>query len=138
LYRAQDGRKTSRLGRATSDDGIHFTREARPALVPEAAYEKDGGVEDPRLVKVGSTFYLTYTAYDGKDAQLALATSADLRQWDRRGVIMPANRGRWNVHWTSRARSSRSRWADGTGCTTWPTRPPATTRRASRGRKTSC
>ena len=100
LYRAQDGRKTSRLGRATSDDGIHFTREARPALVPEAAYEKDGGVEDPRLVKVGSTFYLTYTAYDGKDAQLALATSADLRQWDRRGVIMPANRGRWNVHWT--------------------------------------
>jgi predicted GH43/DUF377 family glycosyl hydrolase len=57
-------------------------------------------VEDPRLVKIGSTFYLTYTAYDGKNAQLALATSADLRRWERRGVIMPANTGRWNVKWT--------------------------------------
>src|SRR4029453_4807449 len=44
-------------------------------------------------------WYLTYTAYDGKDAQLALATSRDLRRFDRRGVIMPANRGRGNVHW---------------------------------------
>jgi len=100
LYRAQDARKTSRLGRAASDDGVHFTREPEPALSPEAEYEKGGGVEDPRLVKIGPTFYLTYTAYDGKDAQLALATSDDLRRWERRGVIMPANRGRWNVHWT--------------------------------------
>lgn len=100
LYRAQDSQGTSRLGRATSDDGIHFVRDAEPALVPEAAYERQGGVEDPRLVKIGSTFYLTYTAYDGKDAQLALATSTDLRRWERRGVILPANRGRWNVKWT--------------------------------------
>lgn len=100
LYRAQDAQKTSRIGRATSRDGIHFERDPEPALVPEAEYERAGGVEDPRLVKIGQTFYLTYTAYDGKDAQLALATSTDLRRWQRRGVIMPANRGRWNVHWT--------------------------------------
>jgi predicted GH43/DUF377 family glycosyl hydrolase len=100
LYRAQDAKKTSRLGLATSSDGVHFTREPEPVLVPEAEYERDGGVEDPRLVKIGATFYLTYTAYDGKDAQLALATSSNLRRWHRRGVIMPANRGRWNVHWT--------------------------------------
>jgi len=100
LYRAQDGNKTSRLALATSRDGIQFTREGDPVLVPEADYERGGGVEDPRLVKIDDTFYLTYTAYDGKDAQLALATSADLRKWQRRGVIMPANRGRWNVHWT--------------------------------------
>jgi beta-1,2-mannosidase len=100
LYRAQDAQKTSRIGRATSADGIHFERDLEPALVPEAEYERAGGVEDPRLVKIGDTFYLTYTAYDGKDAQLALATSTDLRRWQRRGVIMPANRGRWNVHWT--------------------------------------
>jgi predicted GH43/DUF377 family glycosyl hydrolase len=100
LYRAQDGKGVSRLGRAYSDDGIHFTRELRPALEPEAPYEKGGGVEDPRLVKIGDTFYLTYTAYDGKDAQLALATSKDLRAFERKGVIMPANTGRWNVKWT--------------------------------------
>jgi predicted GH43/DUF377 family glycosyl hydrolase len=68
--------------------------------VPEAEYERGGGVEDPRLVKIGATFYLTYTAYDGKNAQLALATSPDRRRWERRGVIMPANTGRWNVKWT--------------------------------------
>lgn len=100
LYRAQDAKKVSRLGRATSQDGIHFVRDPEPALVPEAEYEKGGGVEDPRVVRLGPTFYLTYTAYDGHDAQLALATSTDLRRWERRGVIMPANRGRWNVHWT--------------------------------------
>lgn len=100
LYRAQDGNGTSRLGYASSTDGVHFTPRADPVLVPEAAYEKDGGVEDPRLVKIGSTYYLTYTAYDKKDAQLALATSADLLHWERRGVIMPANQGRWNVGWT--------------------------------------
>ena len=100
LYRAQDAKGTSRLGRAVSEDGIHFVRDAEPALVPEAPYELKGGVEDPRLVKIGATFYLTYTAYDGKDAQLALATSSDLRRWERRGVIMPANKGGWNVKWT--------------------------------------
>ena len=100
LYRAQDAKGTSRLGSATSRDGIHFARDPEPALVPEADYERGGGVEDPRLVKIGTTFYLTYTAYDGRNAQLALATSPDLRRWERRGVIMPANAGRWNVKWT--------------------------------------
>ena len=88
------------MGIATSRDAIHFVREPDPVLVPEAEYERGGGVEDPRLSKIGRTFYLTYTAYDGKDAQLALATSPDLRRWERRGVIIPANTGRWNVKWT--------------------------------------
>ena len=100
LYRAQDARGTSRLGMAASGDGIRFQRESAPVLAPEVAYERRGGVEDPRLQKIGSTFYLTYTAYDGQNAQLALATSQDLRRWERRGVIMPANAGRWNVKWT--------------------------------------
>ena len=100
LYRAQDANGVSTLGRATSHDGVLFVREDQPVLVPEAPYEKGGGVEDPRLTRIDGLWYLTYTAYDGKDAQLALATSPDLRRFDRRGVIMPANTGRWNVHWT--------------------------------------
>ena len=51
LYRAQDKIGTSRLGYAESSDGIHFTRASQPVLSPETDYEKDGGVEDPRLVK---------------------------------------------------------------------------------------
>lgn len=100
LYRAQDARGTSRLGYADSTDGIHFTRRAEPVLSPEADYEKDGGVEDPRLVEIDSTFYLTYTGYNTKDAQLCLAISKDLMHWDRKGVILPAYKGNWNTGWT--------------------------------------
>ena len=100
LYRAQDKQGTSRLGYAESRDEIHFTRRAEPVLSPEADYEKDGGVEDPRLVEFDGTYYLTYTGYNKKDAQLCLATSKDLIHWDRKGVIIPANKGNWNVKWT--------------------------------------
>ena len=100
LYRAQDQAGTSRLGYAESDDGIHFSRRTEPVLSPQADYEKDGGVEDPRLVQFGATYYLTYTGYNKTDAQLCLATSKDLIHWDRKGVILPANKGNWNVKWT--------------------------------------
>ena len=100
LYRAQDKQGTSRLGYAESLDGLHFTRRDHPVLSPSAEYEKDGGVEDPRLVQFGDTYYLTYTGYNKKDAQLCLATSKDLIHWDRKGVIIPANKGNWNVKWT--------------------------------------
>ena len=100
LYRAQDKQGTSRLGYAESADGVHFTRRPEPVLGPETEYEKDGGVEDPRLVKIGDIYYLTYTGYNKKDAQLCLATSKDLIHWDRKGVIIPANKGNWNVKWT--------------------------------------
>jgi predicted GH43/DUF377 family glycosyl hydrolase len=108
LYRAQDHKGTSSLGYATSDDGIHFKRRAEPVMSAEAPYEKGGGVEDPRLQKVGDIYYLTYTGYnnvdgvaaDKKDAQLCLATSADLIRWKRRGIIIPGYKGKWNVKWT--------------------------------------
>jgi len=100
LYRAQDNQGTSRLGYAESADGIHFTPRDEPVLSPSTEYEKDGGVEDPRLVQFGDTYYLTYTGYNKKDAQLCLATSKNLIHWDRKGVIIPAYKGNWNVRWT--------------------------------------
>jgi len=59
LYRVQDNHRTSRLGCAESADGVHFTRRAQPVLSLETEYEKDGGVEDPRLVNLADTYYLT-------------------------------------------------------------------------------
>lgn len=99
LYRAQDQKGVSRIGYAVSNDGIQFTRDPEPVFAPEAAYES-AGVEDPRLVEIDNSYYLTYTGYNRTDAQLCLAKSTDLRHWSRLGVIMPANEGRWNVHWT--------------------------------------
>ena len=56
LYRAQDARGISRLGYATSEDGVRFTREAEPVLSPEAEYQRGGGVEDPRLVRIADLY----------------------------------------------------------------------------------
>lgn len=100
LYRAQDSKGISRIGYAESRDGIHWSRRADPVLFPDGPDEKGGGVEDPRLVRIRNSWILTYTAYNGKDAQLALAESRDLVRWQRRGVILPAYKGRWNVNWT--------------------------------------
>lgn len=48
------GGHTSRLGVATSSDGLHFTRRPEPVLYPKPdakqKHEWPGGVEDPRLV----------------------------------------------------------------------------------------
>ena len=100
LYRAQDSQGVSRLGYAESIDGIHFARKSGPVFSPETDYEKGGGVEDPRVVKIGSLFYLTYTGYNSKDAQLCLAISRDLQHFERKGILLSAYKGNWNVGWT--------------------------------------
>ena len=59
-----------------------------PVLFPQFDYESHG-VEDPRISKIDDLFYLTYTAYDGVNALGALATSKDLRHFDKLGIIVP-------------------------------------------------
>jgi predicted GH43/DUF377 family glycosyl hydrolase len=100
LFRATDSKMTSRIGYAESKDGFTFIMHGSPVLQPEAEYEKDGGVEDPRLVLIENLFYLTYTAYNRKDAQLCLATSPDMIHWTRKGIMLPAYKGTWNTKWT--------------------------------------
>lgn len=95
LFRAQDKAGVSRIGYAESPDGLHFAVRPEPALAGNGR-----SMEDPRLVRINGVYYLTYTDYDGKTAQLALATSKDLVNWERKGVILPAYKGTWNTHWT--------------------------------------
>ena len=95
LYRAEDStgvgqwNGTSRIGLATSTDGLSFVRQPSPILEPTEPYELPGGCEDPRIVKIDRTFYLTYTAYDGETARLALAYSTDLHNWTKVGPLFP-------------------------------------------------
>lgn len=93
IYRAQDENMTSRIGLAISEDGLHFTKEAAPIFYPEndhmLVYEAFGGVEDPRVVQgENGRYILTYTAYDGKTARLCLASSTDLRNWEKHGPVL--------------------------------------------------
>jgi predicted GH43/DUF377 family glycosyl hydrolase len=93
LYRAENKittfGKASRVGLASSTDGIHFAREATPVLYPANDAQKKyetGGTEDPRVVEDDKgTYYMTYTAYDGKLARLHVASSPDLRHWTKYG-----------------------------------------------------
>lgn len=95
LYRAEDStgvgiwNGTSRIGLGTSIDGFNFDRRPDPVYEPIEEWELPGGAEDPRIAKIDDTFYLTYTAYDGETARQALASSKDLLNWDRHGLIFP-------------------------------------------------
>ena len=103
LYRAEDdsgkaaiGGHTSRLGLASSADGIHFDREPAPVFYPEPGAqhgrEWPGGVEDPRLVEREDGLYLlTYTQWNRKTFSVGIAASPDLRRWTRQGPAFGAN-----------------------------------------------
>ncbi len=103
IYRAQDNQMTSRLGLATSTDGLNFQKEAAPIFYPENdsmyTFEWPGGVEDPRIVESGEGLYImTYTSYDGKTARLCLATSPDLRNWTKHGLVL--GNGKYRDTWS--------------------------------------
>jgi predicted GH43/DUF377 family glycosyl hydrolase len=89
LYRAQNKSKTSSIGLAWSDDGYNFTRYSQPVLQASEWYEHIGGCEDPRVVRINRTFYLTYSGYDNTTARLCLATSTDLVNWKKYGPLFP-------------------------------------------------
>ncbi|MBU4217276.1 hypothetical protein L6270_02265 [Candidatus Parcubacteria bacterium] len=76
----------SAIGYAVSDDGENFQRFAESVLIGEGEAEKRG-LEDPRITKIGDTFYMTYAAYDGKTPRLLVATSKDLKTWQKQGAV---------------------------------------------------
>ena len=94
LFRGEDavGRYsgTSRIGLAVSDDGLTFEVDPEPVLFPDNGvwrpWEWSGGCEDPRLVEAPDGGYVClYTAFDGKSSTLFVATSGDLRTWEKHG-----------------------------------------------------
>lgn len=64
------------------------SRNDAPILFPQADYEFQG-LEDPRIVSIEGTYYLSYTAYNGINALGALATSTNLIDWEKHGIIVP-------------------------------------------------
>jgi predicted GH43/DUF377 family glycosyl hydrolase len=97
VYRATDitsngreGRYINSLGYAVSTDGINFNRLEQPILTNDVPQEARGP-EDPRIVKIDDTFYMMYTGFGGRfdgDYRICLATSKNLIEWERHGVML--------------------------------------------------
>ena len=96
LYRAEDnsatgiGKRTSRIGLAESEDGIHVERRSTPVLYPDKdnmkEYEWPGGCEDPRVAMTEEGVYvMAYTSWNRKVPRLCIATSRDLIKWEKHG-----------------------------------------------------
>lgn len=82
LYRAQGRSYTSYIGYAVSADGVEWKRLDKPVMSPELP-EESRGVEDPRVVEVDGTFYMTYAAYGVNGSRAMLARSDNLITWER-------------------------------------------------------
>lgn len=86
----EDLKFTSTLGYAVSVDGVNFNRLTEPVFAGEGVQEL-WGVEDPRLSKIGDTYYLLYTGFGGRDwdnYRICMARSKNLIEWERMGVVL--------------------------------------------------
>lgn len=87
FYRAVKKGNYSSIGYCLLDGPLNVVKRAKkPVLNYEHDYEKHG-VEDPRIVLLEDTYYLFYTAYDGKNATIAYASSKDMKNWQKHGII---------------------------------------------------
>lgn len=89
FYRAVRRGNYSTIGYAKLEGPTKVVqRNTEPIVVPSTADEIHG-IEDPRIVKINSMYYLTYCAYDGVNALGSYATSNDLVQFEKKGVLVP-------------------------------------------------
>jgi predicted GH43/DUF377 family glycosyl hydrolase len=89
VYRGQGLQNDiSRLGYASSKDGVHFERKSEPVFAPEAPDEVKG-VEDPRLTLLDGRIQMLYTAWSPESIQVARASTTDFITWERHGIVFP-------------------------------------------------
>jgi beta-1,2-mannobiose phosphorylase / 1,2-beta-oligomannan phosphorylase len=96
LYRAvgEYDNYVSRIGYATSTDGLSFQRRKEVALYPVLDYEAYG-MEDPRLTSIDNRIYITYVVLsnhvkNSPIASTALAVTDDFYSYKRLGIITVA------------------------------------------------
>ena len=106
LFRSHLRNGISILGIARSDNGLDtWSIDKKPAMLPcnthddfadgldkDALIENEqGGVEDPRISKIGDTYYITYSAYHASIAhrvRVSLATTKDFKSFKRHGPLL--------------------------------------------------
>ncbi len=125
LYRAIGSDGISRVGYARSDDGIHFNyRYPYPIFEPSLVSKRKvraaallaynpamytsgggwGGAEDPRVVRIGNTIYMTYVAFEGWDSVRIALTSISVddflnERWHWKAPVLISAPGTINKNW---------------------------------------
>lgn len=79
---------TSHLRLLRSRDGRSIDREDDAWFEPRSEFE-EFGVEDPRITRVGDTYWFTYVAVSRHGPATALASTMDFQTFTRHGVIFP-------------------------------------------------
>ncbi|MFW5746854.1 MAG: pesticidal protein Cry7Aa, partial [Nanoarchaeota archaeon] len=88
FYRAVRSPNESSIGHATMT-GFTIAKPDPQPILRSSLPEESVGIEDPRITKVEDTFYLLYTAWDGNSARIGCATSKNLTDWEKIGIIGP-------------------------------------------------
>jgi predicted GH43/DUF377 family glycosyl hydrolase len=96
LLRVEDLEGKSHLTVARSDDGIGgWHIETEPLLSPshKATRYEEFGCEDPRITWLEDLqrWAITYTAYSSFGAGIAIATTADWKSAERKGLVLAPN-----------------------------------------------
>lgn len=89
FYRAVRKGNFSTVGYARLDGPLHVVQRNTEPLLSPTTDEESQGIEDPRVVKIDATYYMSYCAYDGMNAAGAYATSKDLVSFQNEGIITP-------------------------------------------------
>jgi len=106
LFRSHLRNGISVLGIARSKNGLeHWIVDEKPAImacnendnfaegkdINELIENEQGGVEDPRISKIGDIYYITYSAYHASIAhrvRVSLATTKDFKTFKRHGPLL--------------------------------------------------
>lgn len=82
----------SHLRLARSADGINFTIDEDPTIMPEGE-DECWGIEDPRITQIDDTYYINYTAVSPRGAATSLISTKDFKEYKREGMIfLPENK----------------------------------------------
>ncbi|MBI2208578.1 pesticidal protein Cry7Aa [Candidatus Woesearchaeota archaeon] len=89
FYRAVKEGNYSSIGYCKLEGPLKVVeRSKKPILYPEHKFESQG-TEDPRIVFLDGKYYMTYIGYDGKNVKIAYATSTNLKNFTKRGQLLP-------------------------------------------------
>ena len=97
LLRVEGQQGYSVFALARSKDGLHFTVEDKPVMIPAskdpfAKYETRG-IEDPRITELEGIYYVMYTVYSKYGTRIALAKTEDFYHYERIALVSgPGNK----------------------------------------------